>query len=263
MTHRDFIVPNGKWPSGTVPLPKRISALDASIAASLNGDDGGTWNPATPITLVSLTSTFNIDHDGQIAGGVKTQRGGRIVVSAAPIFVNGSDAAVNRTRTVFVPLMPRTATTLRVPDHVYSSAKGATISYAATGGVIDLPLPPNRLHHGGTLTTATLAWRCGQAHTNVPATQPRVDVFRANVNGTNATSVGNVSVTASTADGYYNGGLVQALAITGMTEVIDTTQYHYFLRWTEEAITNAISPSFNQLVGVTLVFASIPGTSFE
>lgn len=260
--HNDYITPGGKWPNGTPPLPKRISALDIAISQLINGDDGGTYAPLVPITLVSQTSTLTLTLDGQISGGISTQRGGRIAVPSAPRFVNGSDSPTARTRTVLVPLMPRVSVSTVVPDHVYSAGKAAIVSYAAAGGVFKVPLPSHRMHHGVALTTATLYWRCGLTHGGVPVSQPTATIYRANVNGTSMTSVGSATSAASTAVGYYNNGLVQPLPIT-VTETIDITQFHYLLGWTEESGTNHIAPSFNQLAALALTYTPIAGAAFE
>lgn len=83
--HNDFVRPLGVWSPSTVPTAADIATLDTNAASALNGDAGGTWNPATPIIIGGAppangtlpgTALQVINFRG--TGGVTTKNGGRL-----------------------------------------------------------------------------------------------------------------------------------------------------------------------------------------
>lgn len=264
--HNDYIAPCGKWPSVVLPLPKRLSALDQRISEAVNGDDGGTWNPAAPIILASQTSTLTVSA-GKIAGGVKTQRGGRIAVSGPPAFVDASDNSTTRSRTLIVPLVPKQANWVAdavATRAVFSAKQGGTVSYVPFGTTLDFAIRGLDVHDGAFLTGVSVQWKCTKSRSVLPGTQPTAEMFRSPLAGGAKQSLfsgGPVSVGAANAAAYFNGGAVQFVPfVPDQHHQIDASSWKYFLRWTEET---GVNPSQNVIMSVRLTFTGITSYGYE
>lgn len=266
MSEDDYISPTGKWPDDAATLPKKLSALDGAIAKRVNADDGGGYFPTAPIIFVSQSHQLTLNAGG-VTGSVTTRRGGRLTVPAAPTFVDAFDVPQNRTRTLYWPIVPRLVVNPRAPDRFYSRDLGATVVRAAVGTTIAIPIPTRLMHHGATLSTVTLAWRCGQPRALLPAVQSGMDILRAlpvNGGGASLKSGAPVLVGAASTDDYYNGGAVQTLSYAcDQHNVIDTTQYHYFFQWILESGSDSVANNNDQLVGLMFSYTAIPGMGTE
>jgi hypothetical protein len=180
MPHNDFVRPDGQWPLETVPTPGDARALDVAQYQAVNGDAGGTWSPATAISLggrgLALTGGLH-----QIAGGVRTQERGRVVLghSDFPTF----KTAASRVLTVPLldyglysfpdqvpaPSMVQLARSLSPPGTIFSSSSLQSAVF---------PIDKRYMHNGATLASALIAIAIGQSHAVVPATQPQALVLR-------------------------------------------------------------------------------------
>ena len=264
MSHNDNILPYGLWPVPIVPTPKRLSALDDAIAKMLNADDGGAWNPTTPIIIggagMNLTTASS-----QILGGVTTKSGGKLVLGNNdwPTF------SATRSRRLTMPILPQVinCSALNGIDADVSPTYGCLRSLTLSGSKIIVPIPKRFMHNGATLATATLAWRVGQPHGIVPVPTPTLGLYRITTAGvsTALNSTPTVSVVAATADAYYNKGNAQTLLYTtNQNNVVDPATYTYAFVWTEEAgaIPNN-GPPLNLLHSLSLAYTTISDQRFE
>lgn len=270
MSHYDYVRPNGVWINAFVFQPFDLQQFDYRITKTLNGDDGGTWNPTTPIILAGTPgggTTLSVSAGG-FNGGVSTARGGRIHSSSPATFSS------NRSRTVdvgFIPSIPDTAPGFG--KWLLSAELPGVVSVGGTAGVggmsTTLWIPQNRIHTGATLSSVVIYWACGQLHTSIASTTlPTFDVQRFSIGSTSPQSLrsgGAVSVSAATAAIYYNKGAIQTVTYTPdqHNTSLDTHNWTYGVVFTDEASTNSLGPTLNTVMGAVLTFTSIPDTSPE
>jgi hypothetical protein len=242
-----------------------MSALDDAIARSVNGDDGGSWNPLTPIIIggsgMNLTTSSS-----SIQGGVQTAKGGKLVLGNSdwPTF------SATRGRTLVFPIVPTMASNsaLYGVDCDLSPQYGCLRTLDLNGAALVIPIAKRYLHNGATLTRGTLTWRVGQPHGIVPVPTPKMALWRITTSGGTIVALNStpqLSVSAATADIYFNKGNAQTLTYNcNQNNVIDTTQYQYALVWTDEAgaIPNN-GPPLNLLHSLTLSYSTIADQRFE
>lgn len=158
MAHNDHIIPYGLWTSKTVPTPSMMERMDLAASQSLNGYDGGTWAPETPIIVGGLGTTIKA---GTLTGGVSTDaksvaRGIRLG-NVWPRFSS------TRTRTVVFPITGncfKHSDILPIADLVtVPSPVGYTVSGGADKMIV--PLPSFRMVHGATISSITLGFSAG------------------------------------------------------------------------------------------------------
>lgn len=111
------------------------------------------------------------------------------------------------------------------------------------GRVIAIPLD---LPHGATLTGLSV-WLGVTGHANLPANMPSIQVKKKTAGGT-VTNIGASTVDPSALVATYNA--VHAIAISGLSEVIDLSTYRYTVELTAESGTNS---SAGTATGMTLL----------
>ena len=149
MTHRDFVRPFGVWQPTAVPTAADIGAIDAGAATLVDGDNGGVWNPATPIVIggagFSGTNTK--------LSSVLTKSGGRLYLPATG-YPSVSSVTSRRVQVDLV----------RACGNFGGTPNGLTVSLNPFGvqptiqyGMgFAFAIPKRYLHNGGTLSTITL-----------------------------------------------------------------------------------------------------------
>ena len=264
MAHNDYVRPSGQWLSHTVPTARDLQRLDDLGARSINGDEGGTWNPASPIIIGG--QPFQVTTAASsYEGGARTENGGRIVHSDndVPVF------SAARTRSVLVPLY-------RLHDSVKAYVDYATTSLGIISQYFNffasVQLDGRYFHKGATLSTATLRFRVGQSHTSLPTNLPGFNLMRVNSTRTtfeflhsNGYSLVKLPTPAS-ADAYYNSGAPQSVVMTcnQNNTGIDPTAYIFLLVLGDEgAGGGAIDPSLNIFHSLKLDFTNVNDTRFE
>lgn len=155
--HNDYSRPPNSWNSRSVPGPRDFAIWDTAQFKAVDGDNGGTWNPLTPIVIggsgVTLTNAFS-----NLKGGFLTQQGGRYSLGANdfPTF------SLARMRTVICPLWQ--ASPFNEADGVafnfqVLSSPAFGIQSSRASGAIYIPIPARFLHNGATLAGAKLRFR--------------------------------------------------------------------------------------------------------
>lgn len=103
MPHNDFAFrdEHGQPGNATVPEPSILRQLDLAASQGIDGDNGGTWNPASPIILGGAglnLSGYVLANGGVTTGPLASPRA--LIVSGVPaVWLAG-----NRTRIVVFPL---------------------------------------------------------------------------------------------------------------------------------------------------------------
>ena len=82
-----FVQLKPSWSALSDPMPQHLLELDKRQDASLNGDDGGTWNPAYPIVLGGAGVTLSTNSSFASVTGQTTPTGVVLVDGTAAISV--------------------------------------------------------------------------------------------------------------------------------------------------------------------------------
>lgn len=111
--------------------------------------------------------------------------------------------------------------------------------------VILIPFPA---HNGATISQVTMYLQVTQPHANVPAVLPALNIVRAKNNAGNATSdllkTSDQLFTPAPGSGaaWFNGGSLQSwTCVTNQNNVVDTTQYDYFVKLIDENGGNSLA----------------------
>lgn len=248
MAHFVRTQPDGTWVSGYVVQPDDFKdatrGLDVKTFKAINGDDGGTWTPSAPIIIggfgLRVTGPLLVSNSGVI----QTVSG-----SGARITLGDGDypqLAIGHTGRSFTRANGSECAFSTLPMIVTGSG-GATST--ALGQIFTIPI--TQLHDGSTVTTVTFNFKVGTTHPSVPAILPRMRVVRMSANGDLAPmkSVGSgadingyVTVTTPVSGAaWYNGGAAKTFVYTcDQNNVIDKSQYVYFLVIVDEDGSGAI-----------------------
>lgn len=151
------------WSDYSVPTARDLGVWDTWQYRALNGDDGGTWDPKTPI-IIGGAGVLLSGAGQQLVGGVTTATGGRLQ--------HGSDDYVElgaaRTRTEVLGLlgaMPNQGLvglggTPNEVNQLSVAPFGISPGLAGTGaGGFIVPIPSRYLHQGANLVEATVTLR--------------------------------------------------------------------------------------------------------
>jgi len=107
------------------------------------------------------------------------------------------------------------------------------------------------IQNGATLSRVDMTFAISNAHGGgLPAVQPQIVVERYK-NDATQTGLGTATLAAGSAVAYYNGGNEQTLSVTGLTEVVDKTQYTYGLIITDESGANSVAGNRFHRIKVT------------
>lgn len=253
MSHRDFVRRDGQWGGNPVPVPRDLQAFDAAQFASLNGDDGGAWNPSSPIVVGGSGVILSGGTPHLITGGVSTRRGGRIELhaSAWPVCTGHS-------RTLKAPIVGAHTANGNVDQiDVSLDPVGTKFTTVHNSSPIQWTVPQRFLHHGTNITGVSLKFRVGTPHSGVPANLPSFTLYRGHQGrGTFDTIASGTLAAPGSGTAYYASGNAQTIAgsISGSADV-DVGLYTYMLLITDEFGTNSIAG--NVYTSLNLVYGSI------
>lgn len=120
----DYANPSGVWANEMVPGASHYWRWDVTQSKLVNGDAGGTWDPTSPIIIGGQGLQFH-GPGCQLLGGVKTTRGGRIVLRASDVPLLSPTRTVTRT----MALVSRGPAQLSVPPARVATTGGNVITY--------------------------------------------------------------------------------------------------------------------------------------
>lgn len=271
MTHRTRLDVDPFYVDG-VDLPAAWwNSLDAAQAASINGDAGGTWNPASAITVggagVWLCGPSNYNFGSAAAPALSFS-------SSNPLVHGDSDYIQFGT--------PISRTIVTSCDLGVDASGGLALMVldAATDGVVNLAttassyraggrlLVPLSVHNGATLASAVFAFIIASGHGGLPSSLAQVRLFAVDILG-NVTPLytggppgigaGFIPLTAANVGAYE--------ALTSFTYtcdsgvIVDTSKYSYFAEIVDESGTNA-RPG-NKWESITCSLTSIADLRFQ
>ncbi len=230
-------------------LASELAAFDQALASAVNGDDGGTWNPSTPI-LIQGTST--------LSGPCAVARGGKLSIQVATgIQLDDNDwpeyapGHAGQTR----PFMQPCAGALTMPVPWLWRCRWTDGGMQAIAPTVDLSdglglrpariWVPLRVHDGATLSQVTVNFRVPWPHTSLPSVMPSARVIRVGANGipqpltssaSGADSSGYVYVSRpASPDAWYDGGAAQTLVVPcDQNNVLALGTYQYYVEIVDE-----------------------------
>lgn len=160
--HNDYALPRNLWWNERVPAAWHLKRLDIAQSKMIDGDNGGTWNPAAPIIIggsgLSLTNTGG-GSPGGILNGIRTgpkalNKGALILgVQDVPVY------AVTRTRTIVLPVedLARGQQNTLAVNEDDATAPGSITIFAGQQSTITVS--GSHLNPGATIASIGLVWR--------------------------------------------------------------------------------------------------------
>ncbi|MBS2017484.1 MAG: hypothetical protein JST00_31670 [Deltaproteobacteria bacterium] len=279
--------PDLTWVDGYVPPAADYADLDAKVFAALNGDRGGTWAPSSAIVIAG--SGLQVVGPARVAygGSLRTTDGSRFVLGDGdwPLFGEGH---AQRSRVILQPLHRKTVFAdfgvpgVTLPSAINAhggwrlSANGNGLQSLALGiqepGKSLLSRPNNvrmalEVHDSATLSKVVLCFRVPSPRVTAPVTLPRFRVLRQDASGRLAplksTATDALGFTAdangwispapvASGSAWYANGAAQRLTyLCDQNNVIDVSQYVYWIELGEEAASPYAVPSAS-IDGITI-----------
>lgn len=252
-----FGIGAGVAPTGPADVATAILAAGSGDPFALVGGGGNLLISSTTtggtgtITIVGGTAVTVLGFTvAQTATGSSANGDGGSLLGVAAITGTGFNLAAGTLRSMLQSIAnqsvrPRPPTRLQGGTPIFSlggwtaTAGASSFSYvAAGGGHIWFPLD---LDNTKTLTGVSIRYAPPGGHSafpgGKPATMPNFDVIRMSAAGV-AGTIGSATDASSTV-GIYEAS--HALALTGLSEVIDTTTYTYWLYFQGETGANSIT----------------------
>jgi hypothetical protein len=239
---------SGTWITGYEPLLSDWTSFDWRSAQSVNGDDGGTWAPATGNPIIINGQGLVVTGQATISGigaTLKSLAAGAFLLTSSEWPALGA-THTSRSRTIMSSCL-NAATNITTIGISGAAPTLPNLQYGAPQTV----LVPNmsisltvtlRVHDGATLDSVTVNWIVPWSHT--PVTVPAFRVLRLDAFGnasvmsstaTGADANGYFYPTASGASQWYNNGQPQSLEVIVDTDnVISIANYTYVLEIIEE-----------------------------
>lgn len=248
MAHNDYVREDGQWPPESVPTARDWALFDRYQSKGLNLAGGNVWTPSTPIIIGG--AGLVLGSGAWVRGSVRTESGGRLVL--------GDDDYVQvtppRAHTVLVPFVRGVQISADLASCLEYSLDpvGLRIVSVPSGTPqIYLPIPAEAMHDGATLASATVRFRVGQEHAQVPSPQiPGFYIARFALGHASSAALSSNPVliaqfglhpVPTTADAYYAGGAVQAMSIDcDQNNVIDVSSYSYLAVFADEYGTGSL-----------------------
>lgn len=277
MTRRRHAFHAGKFPVGTVPTPGLLKRLDKYSSEMINGDEGGTYAPASPIVFgpgsVLLPALTFTQASSEFTGDIETVKGNSKAAEAeseppgiflrAGVFPEFESA---RTRAPVVPfsswaegLAALDDVPFYVLDPVFFGARAIVTNLAPRPAAVAVPF--RAAHHGATITSVTFRFVVTNRRAALPATQPGFRVLRQSTGsglqpllsaGGGADANGWKYSTAANAAVYWNNGKVQDVEYAcDQNNVVDAGAYAYMVQFIDEVDTGGphgnvyLSATFN------------------
>lgn len=261
------------WPDGYVPGHADFEDIDRKTMQAVNGDQGGVWAPAAPLEIggagLKLSGGAGAPHTVTGAGtaiqvasaaAIRTVSGGKIQLGGgAPDWPTFTDAAGVAT--------PRFRTFTRLPEPTAIPAGWSTNATSLQGSAVaqGISIPCNSLHNGATLTNIRLFMQVQQAHANLPAYFPLLQLWRKEFDATDTatlmTSPTPVGGYPTTVGSWYLGGSFTSFdwAVVN-ANVIANYNHAYFIVLYDEYGANSMSG--NQYSAFQFSFSQIPDMAF-
>lgn len=230
------------WTDGAdVVTAADLESFEQKMFKALNGDEGGTWAPTSPIIVggngltllgsghqLGANAQFFIDSTAEMVNdsGTFTNHG---------VLTNETDGTILFRGTTKPSLAARTLTRVQglpIPDDwTLVGFNGTTMTFLGFGNscFYELSLP-----HGCKLNSVSVALVGASSHTGLPSIMPTVSVHRA-ADGAQTTL--GIATDASATTGDYEQW--HNITVGGLNHTVDRA-YRYVAQFNGEANTNAL-----------------------
>jgi hypothetical protein len=226
------------WPKGMVPTPAVMRALDQFSSELVNGDEGGTWAPESPIVIGPYRAdgfsgaNITIDSGSELTGDVVTVKGnaeGTEIVARPGLVLSGTanpGFQSTRSRTIVVGFTNFVENDSSISTNVArvvvdEATLGAKfISTMSNTRIVSVPFPLKAQHRGATISQVDLRFIVPGVHTALPSQPIRVRV--AKITGSTVAALhdnsggydanGNLTDPAGSASAFMNNGQVRTLS---------------------------------------------------
>ena len=253
MAHFVRTQPDATWKRGYLTLGSDLRAIDQKTADALNGDEGGSWSPSTPIVIggagVGVCGLWTMGGGARVRTvGTSLSRivFGKLTTDDA-FLIDPGHAGYNRVLLTYFS-HGRSDT----PKYAFLESTLATIRTDLAGTYVTSPL---RVHDRSIVTDVTILFVVGTAHANVPEYLPRFRIAR--VSATGVVESLRASDATTDADGfqffaprpstgalwYAGGGAQQFVYTCNQKNVVDLENYHYILELQDERGADAYAPT--------------------
>lgn len=229
----------------TAPLAfAKIRALDENTKKLLNGDEGGSWSPSSPIVIGG--AGLRILGRGAITGPGLAGALGVIASPSAPVRHGRLEAddyiwfTEVRTYTVSALVMAAAG------DHALVM-QNVSVGGAETRAHSSRWLSSLRVHDGATLSKVRCAWIVTENHSNVPEARPKMRVVRVSATGqpeplrfgADTDSEGFIFMGSAASASAYNASNDPQVAEyeinVSQRATIDTSRFRYYAEFIEES----------------------------
>jgi len=246
MAHFTRTLSDATWINGYVPTGANLDSLDGKTVKAINGDGGGSWSPATAITIGGAGVRMVGATLGMNAGNVLPAAGKKIRFGNNDYFKKAyavshmvalSDAIHQQDQRGDWRI-----STLLSDSGVQSLRAGAKLRAQV------------RVHDGAALYLARFHFRIYAVHTVVPSQLPQFRMFRVGMTGVQEPMASGAGVSP---DGWvplttpanlaaYDQGVTQGAGksvqsfdyTVNLNNVIDVSKYRYYVEIIEEAGSN-------------------------
>lgn len=235
-----------------VTLDTDWSSLDVKSFKGI-GCEGGSFAPSGVLSIAKLQLSCPVVV--AFGGRLGTDDGARFVLSGTGVWPQLAEGHVGRRREILTSCLARQAAPkfywLMVPDGSGIQSIACTVVRTDVFGVaygVEYPIfvLPLRVHDGATLTKAVLTFRVPTSRSTLPRQTPQMRVVRVDSAGNTvplcsvaggANADGFVSFpTPTSTDGWFEDGAPKTFTLTcDQNNVVDVSQYDYFLQVIEEA----------------------------
>lgn len=279
MAHLLRAQPDSVWKRGYVTIGNDLKTIDQNTFLAINGDDGGTWSPSTPITIAGA---------GVVAGGPWTMSGAALTATTSAgkaITFGKGDATdyyglpaghpgetfstyMNFVESFHVPIVSGNVTNDGIINFLITGSFDPVGIFSSIPGV-RLLLPLRVFSGAPRINTVTIDFIVYGAHANVPQVLPRARVIAVAVDGTVIPQ--RARDTTTDADGFQNfptpasgAAWVAANAVQtyvyacNVVQPVDSGAYLYFLEIIDEAGTNTYTPgNVNRWLGANVAYTGV------
>lgn len=242
MAHFTRTLPDATWINGYTPTGANLDSLDGKTVKAINGDGGGSWSPATAITIGGAGVRMVGATLGMNAGNVLPAAGKKIRFGNSDYFKKAY--AVSHMVALSDAIHQQDyrgqwrISTLLTDSGVQSMRAGVKLRQQI------------RVHDGAALYLARFYYRIYATHVSIPSQLPQFRVFRVGMTGVEEPMAsgagigpaGWVTLTTPANVAAYNAGsggggsAVQSFDYTvNANNVVDISKYRYYVEIIEEA----------------------------
>jgi hypothetical protein len=242
-----------KTPNVSTITAAEINACGVAVASAVDGVLGGDYTPVSAPIRIGGAQGLRILSGGFLtilsggtlsvpSGGIVTAAAGSTVTLAGTNVISGVTTASDLTMTGTSRIKLGSRSVSRLARSAPFGATNFTInvdsyvtqsSTAASSVSWELDVP-----HGATLTSVSIEIQ-PVAHGSLPATMPKLTVMVMAANHITGTIAGGPTSDGSGSVGAYN--TQHPIAVSGLSVVVDRTQYNYWAKFEGEASTDSLT----------------------